>query len=164
MSKACKLDGKVDSKKLQELTKDALGNRLINSFSNKSGVSIGVLSRLLNNKQQRITHPLTLKKIAKASEGRVSPESILIAGGYDPIKYISKYELEMNRDNTVYNFARHCLSDKEWNMGGIPTKENYYLKKLEWNIDSDELEEFYNALRIIWKLDNKYNKGKKNKF
>lgn len=54
--------------------------------------------------------------------------------------------------NNVYNFAKHCLGDAEWNAGGIPSKEKYYLRKLGWTEDSNELKDFYNALRIIWYL------------
>ena len=57
-----------------------------------------------------------------------------------------------SKKKTVYNFAKHCLNDPEWNAGGMPTKEEYYLKKLGWTTESDELEIFYNALRKIWRL------------
>lgn len=49
-------------------------------------------------------------------------------------------------DNTVFSFARHCMTDDEFLCGGIPTKESYYLKKLGWTEDSPETNEFYTAM------------------
>lgn len=53
------------------------------------------------------------------------------------------------KTNTVYAFAKHCMEDDEFNRGGLPAKEAYYLKKLGWNRESDELAEFYKALTTI---------------
>lgn len=42
-------------------------------------------------------------------------------------------------------FIRHCLEDTEfWMGGGIPTKEQYYLKKL--NMTEEQEHEFYTAM------------------
>lgn len=114
MSKAVKLDGKVNKNKLQELTKEAIGNGRINNFASKSGVSITVLSRLLNDKQRGTTLPATLEKIAKASEGRISSEEILEAGGYDPIKYMSMNTKREQR--LTYYGGLRTLEDVDWKI------------------------------------------------
>lgn len=54
--------------------------------------------------------------------------------------------------NTVYNFVKHCLTDDEFDCGGIPTKEKYYLKKLGWTPNDEITNRFYNAMYELKKI------------
>lgn len=48
-------------------------------------------------------------------------------------------------------FIKHCLEDKEfWMAGGIPTKEQYYIKKL--NMTEEQVHEFYEAMCSLQRL------------
>lgn len=58
-------------------------------------------------------------------------------------------------NNTVKNFASHCLQDSEFLAGGIPTKEDFYCKKLGWDKDSEELSKFYEAMYILSSLESR---------
>ena len=59
----------------------------------------------------------------------------------------------MKPNNTVWNFAKHCMSDSEFLCGGIPTKEKYYLKKLGWKADDENCCKFYEAMCALANLD-----------
>lgn len=52
------------------------------------------------------------------------------------------------------------MTDSEFNCGGIPTKEDYYLKKLGWDVDSEELHKFYDAMWTIKCLNDEGRKAK----
>ena len=52
----------------------------------------------------------------------------------------------MKSNNTVWNFAKHCMSDPEFLRGGIPTKEKYYLNKLGWKEGDENCRKFYEAM------------------
>lgn len=66
------------------------------------------------------------------------------------------------RNDLVYGYFRHCMQDVEANAGGIPTKEQYWLKRLGWEEDGEEENEFFKAFFTIWRL-NKENKEKRAK-
>lgn len=59
----------------------------------------------------------------------------------------------------VYEFAKHCLTDKEFNRGGIPTKELYYRKKLNWRNDCLKLKLFYEAVCQLYDLQREVDNG-----
>ncbi len=59
----------------------------------------------------------------------------------------------MKSNNTVWNFAKHCMSDPEFLYGGIPTKEKYYLKKLGWKEGDENCCRFYEAMYALANLD-----------
>ena len=61
----------------------------------------------------------------------------------------------MKSNNTVWNFAKHCMVDSEFLRGGIPTKEEYYLKKLGWKAGDENCNRFYEAMIALWKLNKK---------
>lgn len=63
--------------------------------------------------------------------------------------------------NTVYSFVRHCLSDFEFNVGGIPTKEKEYLKKLRWTQNDERTNRFYNAIYELKYLADRQNETDK---
>lgn len=63
--------------------------------------------------------------------------------------------------NTVYSFVRHCLSDSEFNVGGIPTKEKEYLKKLHWTQNDERTNRFYNAIYELKYLADQQNETDK---
>ena len=58
----------------------------------------------------------------------------------------------------IYRFTRHCLSDPEFNVGGIPTNEGYYLQKLGLQVNDPDLSKFYGALYTLYELNRKYSK------
>jgi len=69
---------------------------------------------------------------------------------------------------TVYSFVRHCLNDREFNAGGIPTKEKHYLDAIGFNYTvkdgnveeaGEDLTAFYEAMTTIKRLNDKYKKG-----
>lgn len=60
---------------------------------------------------------------------------------------------------TFYSFAKHCMADFEFNHGGIPSKEKYYLYKLDLTMDHPDLAKFYEAMDILLNLQEKYEEG-----
>lgn len=67
---------------------------------------------------------------------------------------------------TVYEFAKKCMADKEFNAGGIVTNERKYLDAVgfEYTVlggqvseEGDDLAEFYKAMITLKKLNDKYN-------
>ena len=61
--------------------------------------------------------------------------------------------------NLVYKFARHCMTDDEFECGGIPTRESYYLKKLGW--DEATINKFYEAMCTIKFMNDDANRKEK---
>lgn len=61
----------------------------------------------------------------------------------------------------VSGFIKHCLADEEVRMGGIPTKEKYYFKKLGWKENDEVVERFYNAISELLKI--RYDEEEKQK-
>ena len=65
---------------------------------------------------------------------------------------------------TIYGFARHCMNDLEFNCGGIPTKEEAYIKALELGkvlpngevLSTEDLGKFYDAMITLRNLHIKY--------
>ena len=71
------------------------------------------------------------------------------------------------RKSTVYSFAKHCMSDVEFNAGGIPTNEKAYLDSIgfSYTMNGDDIEEsgadlteFYEAMFTRRRLYEKYSK------
>ena len=62
------------------------------------------------------------------------------------------------RSGYIYKFARHCLSDPEFNVGGIPSNESYYLQKLGLTVTDADLSKFYSAMYDLYELNRKYAK------
>lgn len=69
---------------------------------------------------------------------------------------------------TVYEFAKRCMNDEEFNTGGIVTNERTYLDAVGFSYTvkggsvhsiSDDAEEFYRAMEVLRKLNNKYSKA-----
>ena len=67
---------------------------------------------------------------------------------------------------TVYEFAKACMKDKEFNCGGIIPNERKYLEavgfaftveKGDYNIGEDACK-FYEAMAILRELQKKYSK------
>lgn len=49
-------------------------------------------------------------------------------------------------------FIEHCMNDSEfWDRGGIPTKEEYYIKKL--GMTEEEVHLFYEAMSQLYRLN-----------
>lgn len=66
---------------------------------------------------------------------------------------------------TVYEFAKKCMNDEEFNRGGIVKNERKYLDAVGFEytvkdgvIESfgDDLKEFYDAMSTIMCLNQKY--------
>ena len=78
---------------------------------------------------------------------------------YIPSEYITE---------TVYGFVRHCMDDREFNAGGIPTNERRFLDAIgfpyavkDGNVEEagEDLTAFYEAMATIRRLHYKYKKG-----
>ena len=73
-------------------------------------------------------------------------------------------EIKEMAKKTIYGFARHCMNDLEFNCGGIPTKEESYIKALGLGsvlpngevISTEDLGKFYDAMIILRDLHTKY--------
>lgn len=102
MGKLVSRTKEVDIKALQEYTKTAINGRTLKEFCRVSGVSIAIVSRLTNATVIGDPTPNTLIKLARASEGRVSVDDMLTAGGFEPDKYYSD-ELLLTRDAFYQN-------------------------------------------------------------
>ena len=70
---------------------------------------------------------------------------------------------------TIYEFAKKCMNDEEFNAGGIITNERKYLDAVGFSytvkggavqIIGDDAEEFYRAMEVLRKLNNRYSKAK----
>lgn len=68
---------------------------------------------------------------------------------------------------TVYEFAKKCMNDKEFNNGGIITNERKYLDAVgfEYTVkegciasSGEDLSRFYDAMFILRNLNEKYSK------
>ena len=67
---------------------------------------------------------------------------------------------------TIYDFARKCMTDPEFNCGGIPKNERKYLDDIGfeytmkdgcvWSYGED-LNDFYDAMFKLQRLNKKYN-------
>ena len=68
---------------------------------------------------------------------------------------------------TVYDFARMCMRDEEFNRGGIPKNERKYFDEIgfEYTVKdgcihrySDDAEAFFRAMCTLMELNRKYKK------
>ena len=82
-----KTDHAPDMEKFINLVVKAVGNERQNAFAKKSNLSPSHLNHLLRGTSFSSPSPDTIKKIAHASEGRVSLSDMLEAAGYDQDKY-----------------------------------------------------------------------------
>lgn len=71
-----------DKKRFAELILLAIGNRSLNQYALNCEVSSAHISRLSRELLDTPPHPETLKKMAKASQGRVSYKELMEAAGY----------------------------------------------------------------------------------
>lgn len=76
----------------------------------------------------------------------------------------------MAQDKTVYDFAKHCMNDANFQVSGIPTNERKWLDAIgfEYTVkdgcisnSGEDLSEFYNAMCTLLALNNKYAKSSK---
>ncbi len=73
---------KCNWEKLSELLWIAKGSRPQNTFAKDCMLSVAYINKLLNKKKTTTIKPSTLKRLAEASEGRVTYLELLIAAGY----------------------------------------------------------------------------------
>ena len=68
---------------------------------------------------------------------------------------------------TVYDFARKCMADEEFNRGGIVKNERRYIDSVGFSYtvkdgyvyeSGDDLRRFYNAMYTLLSLQQKYSK------
>lgn len=68
---------------------------------------------------------------------------------------------------TVYEFAKKCMADKEFNAGGIVTNERKHLDAVgfEYTVEGGQvsgtgkdLADFYEAMATLRRLNEKYSK------
>ena len=68
---------------------------------------------------------------------------------------------------TVYDFAKKCMADEEFNRGGIPKNERKYLDDIgfEYTVKDgcvysygDDLSKFFDAMQTLCDLQRKYNR------
>ena len=67
---------------------------------------------------------------------------------------------------TVYEFAKACMKDKEFNCGGIIRNEQKYLNAVGFSYtvedgtvrESEDLKLFYEAMYTLYELQKKYAK------
>jgi len=71
---------------------EAIGERTYSDFAKEAGISYEYISRYMNLKRDCAPTLATIRKMAKASK-TVSYEEILLAGGYDPVKYVPEEEM-----------------------------------------------------------------------
>lgn len=66
---------------------------------------------------------------------------------------------------TVYEFAKKCMSDTEFNKGGIVKNERKYLDAVGFEykvshgqiVESEDIDKFYEAMVTLLRLNEKYN-------
>lgn len=66
---------------------------------------------------------------------------------------------------TVYDFAKKCMADEEYNRGGLPKNERKYLDAIgfKYTVEDgciaeagDDLKAFYDAMAVLCNLNIKY--------
>ena len=110
MSKKVIPDHPMDRERLTELVRIALDDMTYVELADMSGIGPTVISKLAKGTFASDPIPNTLLSISRASNGRVKPEDILEAGGYDPHKYMVESDGETNpneyRDNVTRSIER----------------------------------------------------------
>ncbi len=94
MSRHTPHDFEVDYEKYLNLLKKAQGDRQQKIFAANAGVSIAYMNKALSGKYTKPFMPNILRKIASASEGRVSYKDLLTAAGYDYKKHMTYEDAE----------------------------------------------------------------------
>lgn len=73
----------------------------------------------------------------------------------------------MEKQITVYDFAKACMKDAEFNKGGIPKNERKFLDEIgfEYTVKDgqvygygDDLSKFFDAMTTLYNLQRKYSK------
>lgn len=73
----------------------------------------------------------------------------------------------MEKQITVYDFAKACMKDPEFNKGGIPKSERKWLDEIgfEYTVKDgcvynygEDLDDFYKAMTTLCNLQRKYSK------
>lgn len=73
----------------------------------------------------------------------------------------------MTKPITVFDFAKHCMTDKEFLSGGISNKERKWLDAIGFEYtmkdgciyqNGEDLHEFYTAMYTLLRLQKKYYK------
>ena len=69
------------------------------------------------------------------------------------------------KELTVYDFAKHCMRDAEFNKGGVPKNERKYLDAIgfEYSVKDgclygcgEDLGKFFEAMTTLQTLNEKY--------
>jgi len=141
MSRAVPLDHAFDKVKFAELLKRAQGDRQQNTFADDIGMSKTYLNSYLGAKNDKPLTPSTIKKIAAASDNRVSYAELLEASGYNPDKYskgfIKSYEEIKNsydaqhdkieaRINSITGTITTALANKGYKWSGKNIEDNQF--------------------------------------
>ena len=87
------MTGKIGSSTLKELSRlveDAVGNRTVNRFAGDSGLDRKLILDIINKKINKFPQPIELKRMADASEDRITYNELRVLCGYpeDTDKYI----------------------------------------------------------------------------
>jgi hypothetical protein len=91
MSRHTPVDFEWNQEEYIKLLKIAQGDRQQKIFAEDAGISAAYMNKALSGKYKKPFMPALLRKIADASEGRVTYKDLLIAAGYDYRKHM-KYE------------------------------------------------------------------------
>lgn len=94
-------DFKFDDEKFAELVEKAQDILTQTAFAKNANLSTNFINKCIRKKLRTAPTPATIKRIAKASDGRVSYAELLNAAGYDS----SKYNIDIippNVDDTTY--------------------------------------------------------------
>lgn len=120
-------DFDFDGKKFSELVGKAQYILTQTAFAKKANLSTNFINKCIRNKLRTVPTPATIKKIAIASDGRVSYSELLEAAGYDPMKYnCSEFTKRVSKSATfptityriVHNTLRICR-DKGISIPGV---------------------------------------------
>lgn len=100
MRRNIETDFEFNKEDFAKVLKSAIGARSYSAFAKEADLSFGYISKYMNLKADNAPTLATIKKMAKVSEG-ATYEELLLAGGYDPIKYISEEEIEATSPSAV---------------------------------------------------------------
>ena len=123
-------DYEYNEEEVIRLVKESIGNSSIKDYSLKAGIGTTILSRIINGSNKSLPVPLTLIKIARASNGRVDPNLLLRAAGYTPEKYRDVGD-ETSEDRYI-NSCMHLIT------------QNYNTSLRYWETINYGKGEFYN--------------------
>ena len=125
-----------DKDKFKKLIETALGDKSITAYSTKSDVNRTYISKLINKKLDRPPSPEILRKLATASEGKISYKELMSAAGYldgidcfslPPETNLNKIPIVKSFKNDIFNEA-NIQNYKIINQQQLDQRKQFFIR------------------------------------